>query len=558
MTWQSPSHTFIAESNDLDTLIALELSKSSDRTYRIIDVSELSSADLLTKQDGYYDNEQQRFIFKETPGALLEALDNNENIILKGKFSPELCDSLAPLLMDRYNNPYLQNQLKLISDGPSYLRYMFFYGANIVPDNKLMALHEQGATIEIIQKLISQLAPEQLASEPLSKLQARLRYLQLHPEGHSDNAWIGVYSLPQELGVKPYDLQNSEAITSSFTQNRLQQVNEVLAHSPFVLLTGHTGVGKTTFVQEALFSKGQAGLHQGLAKLSDWAKDKTAGRKVLFIDEANITAKNWSVFEGLFNNPPSIVIDGQYLELTTEHKVVFAANPLSYGSARTLPTLFQRHGNAVLFEPMPVEMIYETQLKPLFKGTKLASQLQELAKIYLDVYQTVCGYSKSEILLSPREIQQMALLTLAYCKRRGDKADPILAATHYAYQVAYQHVPRNQSVKFNDEYKPQRRLPRARIKGLPDDYIMTSSRRPVMYLLNDIVNLRSFKRANPGQVSCAGLGGVILEGKPGVGKKRNGDWFVAVQGLSQRSRLFHDTREYAAERKTHLTTKSLP
>ncbi|MBL0319339.1 MAG: hypothetical protein IPP74_08645 [Alphaproteobacteria bacterium] len=67
---------------------------------------------------------------------------------------------------------------------------------------------------------------------------------------------------------------------------------------------------------------------------------------------------------------------------------------------------------------------------------------------------------------------------------------------------------------------------------------MTSSRRPVMYLLNDIVNLRSFKRANPGQVSCAGLGGVILEGKPGVGKSE------MVIGLLQSKGLVKDQDYY--------------
>ena len=34
---------------------------------------------------------------------------------------------------------------------------------------------------------------------------------------------------------------------------------------------------------------------------------------ILFIDEANLSSRQWSEFEGLFNDPPGILFAGKYL-----------------------------------------------------------------------------------------------------------------------------------------------------------------------------------------------------------------------------------------------------
>ncbi|MBL0319304.1 MAG: AAA family ATPase [Alphaproteobacteria bacterium] len=507
---QCYSHTTVIESNDPDTTIGLiKADMAEGASCCIIDVSELRSADLLVKRAGEYDSNKQCFIFSETNGALRHALDNNQNIILKGHFSAELCDALAPLLIARSRDPNLVNKLILLSDGPSELRYLPYETDNVGKNKKCQILGEAHHL----------LTDEQLEKEPLRTLEARLRYLKQHPEQSSEGAaWAGVYTLPNGVTIADFDLENSADITQAFKANRLSQVNAVLEHSPFVLLTGLTGVGKTTFVQQELVPDNK-GLYEGVSQLSQWAKDKTPGRKILFIDEANITTRNWSEFEGLFdNNPPSIVIDGVYHELTADHKVVFAANPLSYGAARTLPTLFKRHGNAVLFEPMPAEMIYETQLKPLFKGSVLEPRTRELAPLFLNTYRDVCSYSKDEVLISPREVQMMALLTLAYCKQR-QKADPKQVAHHYAYRVAHSLVPANYIRQFEEKHKPEGSLVRKEIKWpVNNEFVVTPSRYAIAQPMNDLLNVRLMRQADRELANFPGLGGIVLEGKPGVGK----------------------------------------
>ncbi|MBL0318243.1 MAG: AAA family ATPase [Alphaproteobacteria bacterium] len=511
--WQTQSHTTIIESTDPDT--SIEQAKK-DRAYRIIDVSELSSADLLVKRTGKYDSEQQRFIFDETDGVLLQAFTEEQNVILKGHFSSEVCDALAPLLIQRSLDPNLKTDLILVSDGPSALGYMPYQSQHITADDKKNALSKQG----IRAQEYNQLTDKHFESEPLCTLKARCSYLQQHPQhnsANSDDAWVGVYSLPETIAMADYDLENSEAITQAFKANRLCQVNAVLKHSPFVLLTGLTGVGKTTFVQQELVPDAK-GLYEGVSALKQWAQDKTTGRKILFIDEANITTRNWSEFEGLFNNPPSIVIDGIYYELTPEHKVVFAANPLNYGAARTLPSFFKRHGNAVLFKPMPAEMLFQTQLKPIMEGSFNHEQQAKLALIFLNVYRDVCAYSNDKILISPREVQMMALLTLAYCKQRRT-ADPEKVAQHYAYKVASALVPATYRRAFDEKHKPQERLARYKIKSTSqNNYVLTSSRRAITHSLNDLLNVRLLRWQTPALKGFPGLGGMLLEGKPGVGK----------------------------------------
>ncbi|CAM4456485.1 MAG: hypothetical protein LEGION0398_MBIBDBAK_01464 [Legionellaceae bacterium] len=196
----------------------------------------------------------------------------------------------------------------------------------------------------------------------------------------------------------------------------------ILANSPYVFLTGLTGVGKSTFVEKYLANDDGTQLYQGESKILDWALDKNSKRKILFIDEANIGNYQWSQFEGLFNTPPGIVIEGTYYFLTSEHKVVFAGNPLSYGDGRNVPSLFVRHGNALMFEPLPSYFINETVIKPLLKESNDDFYTEKVAKQILSVYNFLCQCSTDKVLITPRQVQMMVLLILSSYESR-DKQD---------------------------------------------------------------------------------------------------------------------------------------
>jgi hypothetical protein len=56
------------------------------------------------------------------------------------------------------------------------------------------------------------------------------------------------------------------------------------------------------------------------------------------------------------------------------------------------------------------------------------------------VYQFLCQASIDKVLISPRELQTMALLTLNY-QRQHPKADPLATAKHYAYSMGVDLLP---------------------------------------------------------------------------------------------------------------------
>ncbi|MBL0319924.1 MAG: AAA family ATPase [Alphaproteobacteria bacterium] len=539
----SVNHTKVYTSNDVDSVVAIIAAeaRSKNQTPKIIDVSECGAGDVLKKLVGRYVEDTNQFIFNETKSVLLEALSNHETVILKGAFSAELSDALMPLLIKRLqDNAPPSGNLHLVPDNPQHFNVIKWEQWFISPEHKRNILEEDG-----IQAGASpQLMDEQLQNESLSQLKARQRYMSIHsdkPAEASTDAWIGMNSLPGGVSMPPFDLSKSKERSDAFVEDRMKQVKQGLKHSPFVVLTGLTGVGKTTFVQKYLSQS--VSLHQGLSELNKWINDKSDGDKVLFIDEANAMNSHWSQFEGLFNDPPSIFINGEYHRLTPEHKVVFACNPLSYEGGRTLPALFRRHGNAILFEPMIMEHIYETQLKTLLAKTALESESLTIATIFLNAYQQVCRYSQDRVLISSREVQQMALLVLAK-HNENPQLDPKKLAHYYAYEVARALVPAAHKEAFDQGFKKDRPFD---FTTCPlSHYKMTAKRQPVAEHIHDVLTIQGLRRdpkcinkkslrAYPGQ------SGIILEGKPGDGKSLLVESILEARGYKNRSLDAKDT-----------------
>jgi len=91
--------------------------------------------------------------------------------------------------------------------------------------------------------------------------------------------------------------------SKNFDEKRLQQITAALEAHPCVMITGKTGVGKSTFVEKTLLEKYR--IHMGEERLAEWIEQGG----VLFIDEANM-AGNWSIFESLYTNNPGILFKG--------------------------------------------------------------------------------------------------------------------------------------------------------------------------------------------------------------------------------------------------------
>ncbi|WP_298628173.1 hypothetical protein [uncultured Legionella sp.] len=517
--WKGDSKhlTQIIISTDVDTTVA-QLSVAS--TWQLIDISECKPHDLLTRMDARFNSGELTFELKQFDGALLTALKMQQNIILKGTFSAELGAALAPLILKRQQDATVTSRLILVTPSVEPFAYAScLYAHNVSREEKLHCLDQGSEELEAF------------LHEPLARLRARQAFIAHHPNISSNESWQGLQKLPHDSLLNALD----ESVSAQeFTQRRLQIVNGVLAHQPYVFITGLSGVGKSTFVERELCQEGDA-LFSGVEQMEAWALLSGPGRKILFLDEANLSPREWSEFETLFHNPPSILVNGVVRMLSAEHRVVFAGNPLSYSDERKIPSFIHRHGNARIFNPLPLTVIKEKIITPIFsKQTQIAGEDIEFICTYLlKLYRFICHCSTTEILISPRELEAMALLALVQLKEGSEQSIADLIGP-IAYQIAFPLVPKERRDAFDDLFKKESQ-PLYSVHPM-----VTASRQPVYQHLLHLLALREWRTEQEGGLNevqkYGGLGGLLIEGKSDM----DGEWMIhslVTRGYKQEYQL---------------------
>jgi|GEM_PF-1255157 len=544
---QREADTLVIHSQDLDS--SVQLLTQDGAGWMILDISECSPDDLLLHLDSEYQPDSaRRYRFHEEERVLLKALREGRRVLLKGEFPADLIDALTPLLLARQQSSSNKGQLVLISEDASQLA--FAKPMLHVVDKKLKesALRRRGYSRAEIQALSKQ----QRSDEALSRLITRLDFLRAHPGQSSDDAWKGMDGLSPRIVLDAFDADNSQRKAQAFIDERVRNIHNIWRRSPYVFLTGLTATGKTTLVENDLVQPGDT-LYRGEAEMEAWASDHhTPGRKILFIDEANLSPRQWSEMEGLFNNPPSILINGRYYPLSDQHKVVFAGNPLNYGGGRRLAPFFQRHGQALVFDPMPLEFIFEKILKPVFDNSILEQDALGITQPFLEVYRYLCERSTTEVLISPRELQMMALLTLSAAERNPG-IDPRALARFYAYQLAKSLVPEDCLSDFSDRFAASYPIAGNSNQDAPGDFLMPDSRKDCSLLIDDLLALRQRRQTQPGNDAqqYGGLGGIIVEGSPSSEHIR----FI-LQKLQAHGDFYHLTASMSQDQKKKLALKA--
>ena len=293
-------------------------------------------------------------------------------------------------------------------------------------------------------------------------------------------------------------------LNATFDQ-RLQLVSQVLEKQPFVYLAGATGVGKTQFI-ETIWKEHHPACHYGADKMEEWITDQRPGLKTLFIDEANITSRQWSELEGLYNKQPSIYYRGEYYLLTPDHKVIFAGNPLSYGGERQRPAFFEHHQGEINFQPIPSNVI-----------VKQLGLDEKTAKPILAVYDYISHLNPNDTLITPREIIMMARLTQAAMTMHPGQMVPEDIATYFAHTLSQRYVPPDKKAAFDNQFKLQA-TPRIVHLNL-HSFIVNQTNQPAVDALIHQLNLRELRLSgDPAVPEKGGLGGLILEGDAGIGK----------------------------------------
>jgi hypothetical protein len=495
----------IIKSNDIDAALILNTQNQNEK-WQIINISECHPNNLLTHIDE---------TFKETKGALLQALDAKKSVVLIGTFSPELADSLAPLLLAR-DGVKNAGKILIISEDTQFFSYMRIHQQWITHQDKFNILSSLHPGRDI---------PADLYDYPLCQMSAQLAYA-----AFPFSPWQGLTGISGGIKLKKFDEIHSQQEAENFIHERRHFFFTLLATLPYIFLTGLTGVGKSTFIEQLASSDTKVLV--GEDKLLDWAQDQSNGYIILFIDEANLLARDWSEFEGLFYSPRGIVINKTWYPLSDRHKVVFAGNPLNYGGDRTIPTLYKGHGGAFVFELMPQAFIYEKILKPLFINTILNSEVVNISKKILKVYEFLCcSCSQDKVLISPRELQMMALLVLSHAQSEISFGKKISSAQimditeFYVYTLSKNLVPEKYQPVFEQEFKPKKIIQKVSQSTLtPTPFLLTASREPIYQHLSHLLTLRELRREQKNTLNDSqlygGLGGLILKGEPDIGKNK--------------------------------------
>ncbi|OGT16020.1 MAG: hypothetical protein A3B69_01550 [Gammaproteobacteria bacterium RIFCSPHIGHO2_02_FULL_38_33] len=462
-----------------------------------------------------------RFVLESQLSDLVRKLQKGETVILgaSGRLSPELYDGLMELSLGRVGGKAYSGKLIVIANQNENecLKYM------------------AGHSLEL--KQVTQKEKEELLEEIYGE-----RIVGIGEGEAGDFASLERSYLSDPLRSPSGEIEGDTAEERSerLDERRLRAVETGLSKSPWVMLEGVTGIGKSYFLEHVLAKKLKN--KETTYSLALWLKNKNGG--ILIVDEAslvgNVSGEGEGFlerFEGLYNRPPGFYWQGEYWPLTEKHKVVFAFNPASYGGGRSTEGFLNAHTVRVSFERLPYYYIQARLVIPQFRlllkeelarGEIKEKTLNNLSNILGKVYEHLLQVSsqrqsesgKEEVLMTPREVKLMVNLLVAEIKRENIRDEGVLQnlATEMAYEIGKQalsDIP-GMSEEF-EAFKPtQSVLSRQMFKREEQREGLGEHQKETYYFIRNLLEMRNsvLKEGN----TDLGLGGVFLEGDSGVGK----------------------------------------
>jgi len=495
-------HTQLIETVDTDVFIH-QWCQVHPKTL-VIDISECRSCDLLTHLAGSFNRQDLKCEFHRQQGLQDKPLQNSATLILTGTFKHDLIAGLSSFLIQRLMGE-AQGQIILVTPDAADFSFMLPHQVSVSASDRRACL-PQGEMIFTEADYAN-----------ISLVHLRAHWVHQQSNASTNNPWQGIYQLPAVVKLGDFDPLRSVELTQQFNRERCEALHHLLHLSPIAVITGLTGTGKTTFM-EKVFAKQVGGFYQGIDKLNEWAKNScTEGLVVLVIDEANMAGRHWSEFESMYWPSRGVRAGHEFLPLRNNQVVIFLINPYGYGE-RSLPSLFVRHGNAQVFDPLPLSAVYEEVLKPAIACSFPEDLHVEIAQTILEAYRFIVECSKKEVLMTPRDVEMIALLTLAKCHyNRG--TSPLSTAQYYTFQLGRLLVPSHYVTLFDQTFKPDATL------------FQESGRPEVIALLQDILMLRLYRKqfAKNEVQRFGGLGGLSIIGEAGVGKSHLIDTLLSPQ-----------------------------
>lgn len=360
---------------------------------------------------------------------------------------------------------------------------------------------------------------------------------------------------------------------------RLNEMHDRLQKTPFLFLIGPASSGKSTTIIRELpeFYKKQnkdvrvfVTTPPVIDDVIEWANCRDGGdntMKFLFIDEANLGANGLFTFvKGMLKIPPEITYNGETIQLTPNHKIIFAGN-YQYYEDRRLHKLFLQQDCVQHFPAFSPEFINKTQILPPLELIMKEIGI-DAVRCVLDAflkYREQTLEIDKKALLTTRNLQSMVMdfivlqrdRTLLPKEEKTARID--LLAKWAFYQNARDVLPENQAAilkshLFEGQYEMLKKR-FYRVKRMEVDEILISSvhKRAAAVLRAEMqmIELRNQLETERG-LSC-GTRGILLAGIPGIGKTGIATSYLKMLGY-RCCDANADSKEEGAKKYYHITT----
>lgn len=539
-------------SNDCD-FTELVLLKQKSHNSMVISIDENTSyADLVETISIDHQNNQHTFHLHT--GCLRDALIHKQTVILKGQVGKELANKLQTLFSHEphlYVNGrkefYPDAQLIILTEENKYLA-----AANAIKYQHTqkeifaeLSLHfdiEHFSSFLVIHYKFIFDAKNEGITLTFSYDQLK-RMLQIPKDCNPFLPMLRMhekYELLARLSNQYYPDKGLMLSSKQDLRNhRLNLVKHTLSNSPYVFIVGNSGVGKSSFVLKEFAG---SNLYVGHEKMIEWAENGG----ILFLDEANLDMDgNLNFIEGMFNSTPSILINKKLYPLTT-HKVILAGNPNHYANRSTQYLL--RHGAIVQFDEFPVWYLQKEIIEPALDkvaSSFLAKNLSkddltqaQIIECFLNTYQFI-NQQKPRFSLTPRNLENMVLRFAQSISAGMSITDSIWLAAHDEVEnISEQPLSDNFRKWINSQFPIDTLVKElnSRINLPNSSFILTESRKQILRIMKNQIEILSLKKGNPELASIGGVQGILLEGNPGIGKSQLAIEFLKSIGYQDASK----------------------
>ncbi|MHB1949600.1 MAG: hypothetical protein ACYCQI_15990, partial [Gammaproteobacteria bacterium] len=450
--------------------------------------------------------------------SIARKLINGETVLLYGTVPHDLNDVITELALGYIEGEKYKGKLILVTSPKSDMLVDSIRGDTV--EQPEVNLTEKIQLLEQIHKDASDYRSE------LSKLNPATSFAELEKKYYK----LRLEKERQPLKVADEETISDKELSNRFDARRLRDTQLALTMSPWVMIEGATGIGKTHFLQNILKDA-----EKTTSDFVSWLEAKTEkGKNLIFIvDEASFMSQlsgedeNFlERFKSLKNIPPGMMYKGKYYELTPEHKVVFAFNPASYGAGRSTAGFLNDHNVPVSFERLPYFYIRARLINPVLESTIPKDAVENSNWIADPIYEVFKWINdpdkKCDGLFSGREIKMIMNIIASQIKANGIKGkDVIQLANDAAYMIGKQVLSDHPDLlqKFTEDHKSLRTnvLTAKEVKGY------RSEQKEAYSCIQNVLTARQFlidrlKESKQTSSVDLGLGGIVLEGDAGIGK----------------------------------------